>query len=137
MAKLGIKTFFKMGDGEETESFTLVPRIKAIGPIGDEAPLVDVTTLEDEGKEYISGIIEGQELEIVGNYEKDDPQQTVFRTAAKNRTKHNFEIAYDNGVTAGLNLVLLGFKMNEPDGEGALTFTVKAKQNGLTTWTEA
>lgn len=126
-----------MGDGAETEAFTLVPRIKAIGAIGDEAPLVDVTTLEDEGKEYISGIIDGQEIEIVGNYEKDDPQQTIFRTAAKNRTAHNFEIAYNNGVTASLNLVLLGFKMNEPDGEGALTFTVKAKQNGLTTWTEA
>jgi hypothetical protein len=137
MATLSIKTLFKMGDGGETEAFTLVPRIKQIGTIGDEAPLVDVTTLEDEGKEYISGIIDGQEIEIVGNYEKDDSQQTLFRTAAKNRTKHNFEIAYNNGVTASLNLVLLGFKMNEPDGEGALTFTVKAKQNGLTTWTEA
>ncbi len=126
-----------MGDGGATEVFTKVPGMKAVGSIGDEAPLVEVTTIDSDGKEYISGIIDGQELELTANYEKTDADQTVFRDAAKARTAHNFEIVYNNGVKASLNLLLLGFKMNEPEGEGALTFTVKAKQNGVTVWSES
>lgn len=137
MATLGINTVFSMGDGAGSEVFTKVPGMKAIGTIGDEAPLVDVTPIDANGKEYISGIIDGQELELTANYEKTDADQTVFRDAAKARTAHNFTIVYNNGVKASLNLLLLGFKMNEPDGEGALTFTVKAKQNGLTVWSES
>lgn len=133
---LGQGTKFKMGDGAATEVFTLVPKMKNIGAVGGETPLVDVSTLEDDGMEYIAGVEEGQEMEITGIYVVDNTDQKAFRDAAKARSKKNFEVEYKNGVKATLNLTLLGFKVNEPEKDQALTFTVKAKQNGIAQWVE-
>ena len=115
MATLGAGTKLQMSDMEETPTFTNIPGAKSSGTIGEETPTVEVTPMEALSKRYIAGIQDGDEKEITCIYEKDDQEQKKFRDAAKARETRNFKVVYSNGATADINLVLLGFKMNEPE----------------------
>ncbi|WDE11345.1 phage tail tube protein [Thalassomonas haliotis] len=137
MATLGAGTLFKMSDMEQTPVFTAIPGVKTIGTIGEETPTVEVTSLADTAKQYIAGIVDGEEKEITVNYLKSDAEQKTFREAARAKETRDFEIEYPDGTKATMSMLLLGYKMNEAEMEAALTFTVKAKQVGTTTWTEA
>jgi len=137
MAKLGAGTLFKQSDMADPAVLILIPGVKSIGAIGEEAPLVETTALENTAKQYIAGIIDGEEKELTANYEEKSAEQKAFRDAAKAREQRDIEIHYPNGAVAKFKLLYLGFKMNEPETEAALTFTVKAKQIGETDWSEA
>ena len=137
MATLGAGTLFKMSDMESVATFTAIPGVKTIGTIGEETPTVEVTSLADTAKQYIAGIVDGEEKEITVNYLKSDAEQKTFRDAARGKETRDVQIEYPDGTTAKFSLLLLGFKMNEAEMEAALTFTVKAKQVGVTTWVEA
>lgn len=136
MAFLGDETRLEMLDTDGTTWFLIVGA-RQIGGAGEEAPLVDITALDQSGKSYIAGIPDGEEKEIVCNYEKNNADQLKFRTAARNRESgHSLRIVYKDGTQAEFGVTFLGFKMNETSQEEAVQFTVKCKQNGLTTWTE-
>ncbi|MCL1126709.1 phage tail tube protein [Shewanella surugensis] len=136
MPILGAGTQFQMSDMTESASYTRVPGVNAIGSAGDEVPAIDITEISDTSMQYMAGIGEGEEKEITVRYEAKDPVQKRFRDTAKANERCDFMIAYIDGTTAQFNLLLLGFKMNEPEKDNAVTFTVKAKQNGKTIWTE-
>lgn len=131
--RLGAGTKFRMKEGEE---YIHIPGITTIGDTGSESPAVERNALEFEDKQYIPGLADGDDRDIVGEYE-NDANQKKFRDAAKNREIREFQIEYPNGVKAEFTLALLGFRMNNPEKENILSFTVKSKVNGETAWTDA
>ena len=62
--EIGAGTILKLGDGEATEVFTAVAKIRSIDPITETKPLVDVTDLESVAREYIGGLKDGDEFGI-------------------------------------------------------------------------
>lgn len=137
MAILGAGTLFNIEHPIDSGTFITINGTKSIGATGSETPLVDVTTLADTSRVYISGIEDGAEKEIKLNYEKGDPDQTTFRDAAKARETRLCQIVYPNGVTGEFSLVLQGFSVDETSLEDAIMCTIKGKISGPVSWTEA
>lgn len=135
MAVIGAGTKFKVKIAPATE-FTLLPGVRSIGDTGAERPLVETTPLDKLDKEYIAGMKDGDEKDIVCNYEALDAAQATFRTAAQAGQNVDVEVEYPNGVTAQFALVLLSFRVLNPESEQALQFSVKTKVSGPVTWTE-
>ncbi|MCC5855119.1 MAG: hypothetical protein JJU10_05460 [Idiomarina sp.] len=128
---LGAGTKFKMKIGED---YTLIDDIEAIGDTGSEAPAVERAGLDQLSKRYISGMIDGDDKDIVFDYNKESTNQQAFRVAAKNREVRDFEIEFPNGVTARFEMALLGFRVNSPEKENILKATVKGKMSGDVEW---
>lgn len=132
---LGAGTKFKFKTTEGTEAVK-IPEVRTIGDTGSESPLVETTPIDKLAKEYIAGISDGDEKDIVCNHLRDDPVQKEFREAARNRENRDFEVEFPNGVTASFTMTLLSYRMNNPEAEQALQFTVKAKVSGEVVWSE-
>lgn len=132
---LGAGTKFKFKTTEGNEA-VLIPEVRTIGDTGSESPLVETTPIDKLAKEYIAGISDGDEKDIVCNHLRDDPVQKEFREAARNRENRDFEVLFPNGVKASFTMTLLSYRMNNPEAEQALQFTVKAKVSGEVSWTE-
>lgn len=129
----GTKFKFKLTEGEQ---LVLIPEVRTIGDTGSESPLVETTPIDKTAKEYIAGISDGDEKDIVCNYLRDCPVQREFRDAAKNRENRQFGVEFPNGVEASFTMTLLSMRMNNPEAEQALQFTVKAKVSGEVVWAE-
>jgi ketopantoate reductase len=135
MAIIGAGTKFKYKIGE-AGAFTLLPGVRSIGDTGQESPLVETTPLDKTSKEYIAGMKDGDEKDIMFNYEVADTAQKAFRDAAKASQTVQIEIEYPNAVTATFNFVLLSFRVMNPESEAALQCAVKGKVSGDVTWAE-
>lgn len=133
---LGAGTKFKFKTSGEPGEFKLIPEMRTIGDTGSESPLVETTPIDKLAKEYIAGISDGDEKDLVFNVLRDDPVQREFREAARNRQNREFEIEFPNGIKAGFTLTLLSYRLNNPEAEQALQATVKAKVSGSVAWTE-
>ncbi|MDP2715540.1 phage tail tube protein [Rheinheimera sp.] len=135
MAVIGAGTKFKIKIAPAAE-FILLPGVRSIGDTGAERPLVETTPLDKLDKEYIAGMKDGDEKDIVCNYEAMDATQKTFRDAARAGTTIEVEIEYPNAVTAAFSLVLLSFRVLNPESEQALQFSTKTKVSGPVTWTD-
>ena len=135
MAVIGAGPQFKYKIGSAS-AFTLLPGVRSIGDTGQERPLVETTPLDKLSKEYISGMKDGDEKDIMFNYEVGDAVQKAFRDAAKAGETVQIEIEYPNGTKAEFSFVLLSFRVMNPEQEAALQCAVKGKVSGDVEWTE-
>ena len=139
MAVLGAGTkVFLDTSATETPTWLQVKGIKTMGDTGEEAPLVDVTTIDVTSKEYIAGILDGAEKEITGNLELTDPGQDAFIIKAKARAQAKIKIEFPTTpvTICTMTLQMLGFHIPQPEMEQALQFKTKGKVTGGVTWTE-
>ena len=78
--RVGAGTILKIGDGvTPTEGFTAIAKIRRIGEISEEAPLVDATDLESSGREYIGGLPDGSEFDVEAALLMDSTNSPVAR----------------------------------------------------------
>ena len=132
MANLGkVTTEFSLDEGT---TWLILKGTKSIGKVGEMAPPVEVTDLDDDEPQYIPGFVKPGEKELVNNFEKDDADQKTFRDAADARSKCWFRFTYQSGRIGLAKSVLLGYEQNEVNREEAETFTTKFQQNGKTDW---
>ena len=107
-AFLGSQTLLKLGNGASPEVFTTIAEVTSIGPISQQKDLVEVTHLESTAKEFIGGLSDGQEIEVVCNYRPANAQQNALM------------------IAAGTSSAAKNFQYTLPSGGGSLTFTFAA-----------
>jgi hypothetical protein len=107
-AFLGSQTLLKVGDAASPEVFTTIGEVVSIGPIAQKKDLIEVTHMLSTAKEFIGGLSDGQEIEIVCNFLPTNTQQVALITAAAS-------------ITAAKN-----FKYVLPTGGGSLTSSFSA-----------
>lgn len=107
-AFIGSQTLLKLGDAASPPVYTTIGEVVSIGPLAQKKDLIEVTHLESTAKEFIGGLSNGQEIEIVCNYIPTNTQQVALWTAA--------------GTTSAAKL----FKYVLPSGGGSLTFSFSA-----------
>lgn len=113
VAALGSQTLFQIGNAASPEVFTTMGEVVSLGAIGQRNDLVEVTHMLSTAKEFIGGLPDGLELDVVCNYIPSNTQQTT---------------AY-NKVAAG---TVANFRWRMPSGLGSLTFTFSALVIGWT-----
>jgi hypothetical protein len=80
------------GNGASPEIFTLVGEIRSIdGPDG-QTNLIEVTTLESTGKEYVVDVPDFGTITLQMNLDEDDTPQTGLENDYYTQAKRNFRL---------------------------------------------
>lgn len=115
---------------------TAVAELKNIEPAGINTDRLDVTNHQSVGgfREYISGLSDGGECKMSGNYLPTDAAQSALVTANLNRTINAYTVQFpDAGTTTwSFNGLVSGFSPKAPV-EGILSFDATVKVTGLPT----
>lgn len=136
-ATLGAGTIFEVSY-DDGATFSRVPGMTAIGATGGQSETVETTAIDDKARTYIAALETPPSKTFTGNYRPDNVDQQRFYQAGRNKEvviiRVNFPtIPRQVGVQ---EVALLGFQVEEPSAEGALTFTVNGQASGQANWFE-
>lgn len=120
----------KRGDGATpTEVFTLFPEVNSMSGLGKSNPLVEVTSFDSAGREYIAGLADGTEVTLEANYLPADTQQAGLIADVDAGLNRNFEIVMTDGTntkTFSVTFTCLGWVINPSfDDKNTISFTLK------------
>jgi hypothetical protein len=121
---------FKVGDGADPEVFTALDGMRGAPQTGVDNTLIDTTDFDSTMRDYMGGLVDGQELTI--DCKKDLTPGTAQATLVglvDNVSKANFETVWTDGTTT----VTYSFRalaksyVNQPsyDDVNMITFTLK------------
>lgn len=85
-------TIFARGDGASPEVFTTIGQITSMTPVGQTRGLIDVTNLASTAREYKKQIKDGQEMNLVIQYDPDDTGHSGLRTDNDAEVARNYRI---------------------------------------------
>ncbi len=128
-------------------SWKRVPKLTAIGAVGEQDSPKEKTTIEDRVKKYGSGMrdapdknLKGQTIPVQqsGDTHYDDYLlQQEFITRCRNREEFNMRVVWPDGEVNGFLFKALGFQYDESTQEDWKMFSVNGKQNSLTVFSVA
>lgn len=135
-ALIGNEFRFQVGDGASPEAFDNMCSVVDFGEVGEEKPLIDITTLCSEGREYRNGLADGVEISLVCNYESGDAQIAGLYADYQADALRNFRIVTTDspGDQIDFAAIVRAWKIGAPVGEkSSVTFTLKI--SGAVDWT--
>lgn len=121
----------KLGDGEETESFTALKKVNSFAGLGKTNPLVEDSSFDSvNSREYIAGLADGKEITMNQSFLPDNTEQKSLMAAVDSRTNVNLEVVVDNGVnnvtTFGVTVVPLEWDLAPSwEDKNNVAFTLK------------
>ena len=127
----GTLTYFKL---KTAATFTPMQGMTSIGQVGEKAPTLEQTTLEDTAKRYIAGLFDGADKELKGRFYADDAGQTAFIDAARANKIVIIKHEWPDGISAEYEVALLGYLRDESSAEKTIDWVVPVKQNGKVQW---
>jgi hypothetical protein len=136
--KIGNDFRVLLGDGNSPEVFTDLCAAFDFGAVGEEKPLVDVTSYCDDGRTYRNGLADGVEIPLQCNFIVGDAGLVALYNHYKNDTVPTFRIVVDDVAASPNNFfefaaTVRAWNVTGPIGEKAvLTFTLKI--SGAVTW---
>lgn len=128
---------FQIGDGASPEAYTDFCAVFDVGEIGEESPLVRLTTLCSDAEEYRTGLADGLEIPLQANFAQADDQIRQLYTDFKNSAARAFRLICKDSPqdTFDFNAIVRSWRIGPPVGERAVAnFTLKI--TGSVTWTE-
>lgn len=89
-------TLFKHGDGASPEVFTTVPEVTKLSGPSVKGSLLDATSHDspDYWKEYIPGMLDGDNIQADINWRPSNTVHKAIRTACYARALDNFKVVY-------------------------------------------
>jgi hypothetical protein len=119
----------QVGDGESPEVFTDLCAANDFGAVGEEKPLIDVTTYCDEARTYRNGLQDGTEIPLQLNFIPGDAQSHQLYQDYLANTVRRFRILVKNSSPAEyfeFGATVRGWSTGLPVGDkSSLTFTLK------------
>lgn len=120
---------FAVGDDASPQVYTALPEVLSVSGIGRTNPLLDVTSFDSTGREYIAGLADGSEVQIECNYIGDNTQITGLMTSVDNGSTVQFKATY-SGVspqkTFTFDAVALSFEIVPSfDDKNMIRFSLK------------
>ncbi len=125
-----------------TGTWKRIPRVTALGAIGEQSSPKEKTTLEDTIKKYSSGLrdapdknMKGQYIPVQVNGDKyydDYMLQQEFITRCQNEEEFNIRVTWPDGEINGFLFKALGFQFDEGTQEDWKMWSVNAKANSRT-----
>jgi len=130
----------QLGDENSPPNYTDICAAFDFGSVGEEKPLVDVTTYCDDARAYRNGLADGVEIPLQSNYIPGDATLAALYQAYKNdeivaiRIVRKEEESPD-GEFFAFNATVRAWNVTGPIGErSVLTFTLKI--SGEVTWVQ-
>jgi hypothetical protein len=137
-ARIGNDFKVQLGDGASPEAFNDVCAVFDFGSVGEEKPLVDVTSYCDDARTYRNGLADGVEIPLQANFITGDEYLEDLYDHYKNDTVPNFRIVLKDVSPESyfaFAATVRAWNITGPIGERAvLTFTLKI--SGEVTWVQ-
>lgn len=137
VARIGAGSVLSFEDPATANTFLPLNEALSIGAIGEQGEFVETTPIAATTRTYIAGLKTPPDKEITGNDVPGDANQEKFLALAKAMKTVNMKVELANGRIAAFALIMSGWQINEPAGDGALVWTAYGKQSGDVTWTIA
>jgi hypothetical protein len=80
-------------------TYAVVPEVNSFDGLGKTNPLVDVTSFDSTGREYIAGLADGKEITMECNYVPANVVQNALETIVNSGTNGYLEITITDGTT--------------------------------------
>lgn len=87
-------TVFSRSNADSPETYTAIAQVMSIGSVGQDRGLIDVTNLSSPAREYKKAIKDGQEIQLVIQYDPDDSGHAGLRTDNNAETARNFRVTF-------------------------------------------
>lgn len=130
----------QLGDENSPPDYTDICAAFDFGSVGEEKPLVDVTTYCDDARAYRNGLADGVEIPLQCNYIPGDTTLQSLYNAYKNDTIVPIRIIRKaeespDGEYFAFSATVRAWNVTGPIGErSVLTFTLKI--SGAVTWVQ-
>jgi hypothetical protein len=129
-----------LGDGDSPPTFTDMCAAVDFGSVGEEKPLVDITSYCDDARAFRNGLADGVEIPLQLNYISGDATAKALYDAYKNDELVHIRITKKDDPTVSpdpeeyfdFNATVRAWNVAGPIGErAALTFTLKVSGSVL------
>lgn len=136
-ATLGAGTMFKVSY-DCGQTFTLIPGMTAIGATGNMGEATETTSIDEKARTYIGSLETPPNKTFTGNYRPENAAQKRFYEAARKKEVIHLRIEFPTNPISVCeqHVALLGFQVNEPQAEQAITFSVGGQASGQARWFE-
>jgi predicted secreted protein len=130
-AKTGIGILLQRGDGATpTEVFTTLAMVKSIKGPAEEAPTIDVTSLDSTGgyAEFIPGLKSGGTVAADVNLDESSTSYTNLRADFLNGVTHNWQIKFPSPSTKKFSFAAFPSKLDhsfDPKAPNTLSLTLQ------------
>lgn len=131
-AQTGFSATFAIGDGEASETFTVVAEVTSVTPPGYSRDALEAThlTSDDGYREYIAGLRDGGEATISGNHLAANRTAMI---AAVDAGLQNYRIADPDGDTYTFAGIVTAYQPGEMTPGDVIGFTATVKVSGKPT----
>lgn len=117
-------------------TYTAFPQVISIGPVGKARSLIDVTNLSSTAREYKKAIVDGQEIQVVMQYDPDNTVQANLRTDCDSENAVGFRITFPDSPaqTCTFNAQVMNWELAGIEIDNVITLTVTMKPTGALTF---
>ena len=125
---IGNDLVFRIGDGGSPEEFEDICVETDFGELGEEKPLLDITSRCNTSRKYRGGLPDGLEIPLVTNLVTSDEHNRELYRAYKDGLPRNFQVATKDSPEEAFNFsaIVRGWKIAAAVGEkGTFNFTLK------------
>ncbi len=135
-AKIGYNATFEVGDGASPEVFTALGEVVSITPPPDTTELIEAThlTSPNRTREYVRGLTDPGETEVVINYVPGDATDTIIQGFRSATAAKNCRIVLPPGGTGAKRwtfaALMTGWSVNELVVDGVMQGTLTLKLTG-------
>lgn len=127
---------FKIGDGEESESFATLGAARIVSLSIDNQPL-DATAMDSDGMQQLDadGGVQSMVVRLDGLF-KDSAAEALLRAAAFDRSAANYRLIFPNGDQYNATFVVESYTRGG-SYDGLESFTATLRRSGAGSYTPA
>ena len=105
-------------------TYSNLPNLQSIPEMGGTPEKIDVTTLADEAKQYINGVVDNGDLEFVFLYDahKTTSSYKILKGLQDKKTVASYRVTFPDGTTFTFTAEV-SVRTGAVEVNGALTFT--------------
>ena len=113
------------------ESYTAIPEVNSLSGLGRTNPLVDVSSFDSTGREYIAGLADGTEITMECNFLPGNAVQDAIIADVEAGNNFLFQVVATNPVdsavdTFAMTVTALGWELQPSfDEKNTVVFTFK------------
>lgn len=125
-------TTFARSNADSPETFTAIAQVTSIGTVGSDRGLIDVTNLSSSAREYKKAIKDGQEIQLVIQYDPDDTGHAALRTDNDAETSRNYRVTFTDSPAQTVTFAALvtNWQVTNIEIDQVLTLNVTLKPTG-------
>lgn len=125
-------TKFYRSAGGSPETFSQVTQLVAVGPVGQDRALIDITNLDSSAREYAKAIKDGKEITLKFQYDPANTGQSNLRTDKDAATSQRYRVSLPSSPAQTITFAAqcTGWEIDNVPIDGILGLTVMLKPTG-------